>query len=40
LFQRARDIEVISGLPFPDSHSAYFTNEELWKTLHAVTTGR
>jgi hypothetical protein len=30
LFPRADDLEVDSGQPFPDSHSAYFTNEQVW----------
>ena len=30
LFEEAKDMEVDSGQPFPDSHSAYFSNDEVW----------
>ena len=30
LFPSAEDLEVDSGQPFPDSHSAYFGNERVW----------
>ncbi len=31
------DVEVKSGQPFPDSHSAYFGNEEVWTTIRDFT---
>jgi hypothetical protein len=30
LFKNAQDFEAESGQPFPDSHSAYFTNDDVW----------
>jgi hypothetical protein len=33
LFDGVTDQEVDSGQPFPDSHSAYFNNEEVWKAV-------
>jgi hypothetical protein len=33
LFKGVRDEEFHSGQPFPDSHSAYFGDEEFWKTV-------
>jgi hypothetical protein len=33
LFPTAKDVEVESGQPFPDSHGAYFTNPEVWQTI-------
>jgi pimeloyl-ACP methyl ester carboxylesterase len=33
VFRRVRDKEVRSGRPFPDSHSAYFTSEEVWRAV-------
>jgi hypothetical protein len=33
LFPDATDFEVESGQSFPDSHSAYFGNEEVWKAI-------
>jgi hypothetical protein len=33
LFPTAEDLEVASGQPFPDSHSAYFTNERVWTAI-------
>ncbi|HEX3140362.1 MAG TPA: hypothetical protein VHQ87_09915, partial [Rhizobacter sp.] len=30
LFSTATDLEVDSGQPFPDSHSAYFSNDAVW----------
>jgi hypothetical protein len=33
LFTRAKDIEISSGQPFPDSHSAYFANEAVWTAI-------
>jgi hypothetical protein len=30
LFPHVEDFEARSGLPFPDSHAAYFTNEQVW----------
>ena len=33
LFPNATDIEVESGQPFPDSHSAYFSNDAVWNAI-------
>lgn len=33
LFGRARDLEIVSGQPFPDSHSAYFSNDTVWEAI-------
>jgi len=33
LFERATDLEVDSGQPFPDSHSAYFANDQVWNAV-------
>jgi len=33
LFPGARDVEIESGQPFPDSHSAYFSNDFVWTTI-------
>jgi hypothetical protein len=33
LFAAAKDVEVESGQPFPDSHSAYFSNDAVWKAV-------
>lgn len=33
LFFGMRDIEIQSGQPFPDSHSAYFINDQVWATI-------
>lgn len=30
---RVRDVEVRSGQPFPESHSAYFTNPDVWNAI-------
>jgi hypothetical protein len=30
IFTRVRDVEIRSGLPFPQSHSAYFACDETW----------
>lgn len=35
LFAAVRDVEVESGQPFPDSHSAYFANQAVWAEIHA-----
>lgn len=32
---RVRDVELASRQPFPQSHSAYWTNENLWKEIKA-----
>ncbi|WP_271893337.1 hypothetical protein [Candidatus Phyllobacterium onerii] len=32
---RVTDREVRSGLPFPDSHGAYFTNPDVWNAIRA-----
>jgi hypothetical protein len=33
---RVRDLEVHSGEPFPDAHSAYVTNETVWSAIRRV----
>lgn len=33
LFGRVEDFEAESGQPFPDSHSAYLNNEEVWRKI-------
>jgi hypothetical protein len=33
LFPEVKDHEVLSGQPFPDSHSAYFGNEAVWSAI-------
>lgn len=33
LWPEAKDFEVESGQPFPDSHSAYFGNEAAWRAI-------
>lgn len=33
LFPSAADLSVESGQPFPDSHSAYFSNYDMWNTI-------
>jgi pimeloyl-ACP methyl ester carboxylesterase len=33
LFEEAVDLSISSGQPFPDSHSAYFTNEAVWNAI-------
>ena len=33
---RARDIQVRSGAPFPDSHSAYWTQTAVWQQLKSL----
>jgi hypothetical protein len=33
LFPSAQDVEIESGQPFPDSHSAYFSNAVVWTTI-------
>ncbi|MGF6844162.1 hypothetical protein QF001_008057 [Paraburkholderia youngii] len=34
LFPQAEDFEAQSGQPFPDAHSAYFTNDLTWAKIH------
>jgi hypothetical protein len=36
LFAEADDLEVESGQPFPESHSAYFTNDKTWMAIHEL----
>ncbi len=33
LWPSVKDVEIESGQPFPDSHSAYFGNETAWQTI-------
>jgi len=33
LFGRVEDVEAGSGQPFPDSHSAYFANDQVWNRI-------
>jgi pimeloyl-ACP methyl ester carboxylesterase len=37
LFAGMRDTEVQSGQPFPDSHSAYLINEQVWAAIRDFT---
>ncbi|MFO1431257.1 MAG: hypothetical protein U1F76_14130 [Candidatus Competibacteraceae bacterium] len=34
LWPKVSDIEIESGQPFPDAHSAYFGNEEVWRAIN------
>jgi hypothetical protein len=36
---RVKDVEVNNGQPFPESHSAYWTNEEVWNAITAYLNG-
>jgi hypothetical protein len=38
LFGRVTDVEVESGQPFPDSHSAYFGNDVVWRAIKDFST--
>jgi hypothetical protein len=38
LFAGATDLAISSGQPFPDSHSAYFTNDAVWKVIRDFVT--
>jgi hypothetical protein len=33
IFPEAVDLEVTSGQPFPESHSAYYSSEQVWKAI-------
>lgn len=35
LFSTATDVEVSSGQPFPEAHSAYFGNPEVWREIRS-----
>jgi pimeloyl-ACP methyl ester carboxylesterase len=37
LFAGVRDLEVESGQPFPESHSAYFANDQVWSAIRDFT---
>lgn len=32
--ERVHDLEIDSGKPFPDAHSAYFGDDEVWSAVH------
>ena len=36
LGDRVADVEVDNGQPFPQSHSAYFSNSDVWAAIQAV----
>jgi hypothetical protein len=35
LWSTVKDVEIESGQPFPDSHSAYFGNDSAWRAIRA-----
>jgi hypothetical protein len=37
LFPDVEELEVESGQPFPESHSAYFANHDVWRAIHEFT---
>ena len=40
IFPQVLDLEIPSGQPFPESHSAYFSNEQVWRAIRSFIQGK